>query len=128
VSKLFAELPPRRVARLIIVDAGIATKEQFAAATAQDALVGRLRLNCKVRCAPPPPNGKRGRDPIHGPVLHPGRAKPGVMPDEDLTRPSEAGPIRLRRWNQVHWEGYHQTPIDVLRVDDPSYPEPLLKF
>jgi hypothetical protein len=126
VSKLFAELPPSRVARLIIVDAGIATKEQFAAATAQDALVGRLRRNCKVRCAPPPPHGKRGRDPIHGPVLHPGRAKPEVTPDEDFTRPSEAGPIRLRRWNQVHWEGYHQTPIDVLRVDDPSYPEPLL--
>jgi hypothetical protein len=26
----------------------------------------------------------------------------------------------------VHWEGYHQTPVDVLRVDDPSYKEPLL--
>jgi hypothetical protein len=126
VSTLFAELPPSRVARLIIVDAGIATKEQFAAATAQDALLGRLRRNCKVRGAPPPPNGKRGRDPIHGPVLHPGRAKPEVTPAEDLTRPSEAGPIRLRRWNQVHWEGYHEAPVDVLRVDDPNYKEPLL--
>jgi hypothetical protein len=126
VSKLFAELPQSRAARLIIVDAGIATKEQFAAATAQDALVGRLRGNCKVRCAPPPPNGKRGRDPIHGPVLHPGRDLPEVAPDEDLTFPSEAGPVRLRRWNQVHWEGYHQTPADVLRVDDPNYKKPLL--
>lgn len=126
VSKLFAELPQSRAARLIIVDAGIATKEQFAAATAQDALVGRLRRNCKVRCAPPPPNGKRGRDPIHGPVLHPGHTEPEVAPDEDLTLPGEAGLVRLRRWNQVHWEGYHETPVDVLRVDDPNYKEPLL--
>jgi hypothetical protein len=26
----------------------------------------------------------------------------------------------------VHWEGYHQTPMDVLRVDDPDYKKPLL--
>jgi hypothetical protein len=126
VSKLFADLPKSAAARLIVVDAGIATKEQFAAATAHDALLGRLRRNCKLRCAPPPPNGKRGRNPLHGPVLQPGRAEPEVAPDEDLTFPSEAGPVRLRRWNRVPWEGYHETPLDVLRVDDPSYPEPLL--
>jgi hypothetical protein len=111
---------------LIVVDAGIATKEQFAEATAHDALLGRLRRNCKLRCAPLPPNGKRGRNPIHGPVLHPGRAEPEVAPDEDRAFPSEAGPVRLRRWNRVHWEGYHETPLGVLRVDDPSYKEPLL--
>jgi hypothetical protein len=126
VNKLFAELPQSRVARLIVVDAGIATKEQFAAATAQDALLGRLRRNCKLRGAPPPPNGKRGRNPIHGPVLHPGRAEPEVTPEEDLSWPGETGLIRLRRWKEVHWEGYHQTAMDVLRVDDPSYKEPLL--
>jgi hypothetical protein len=126
VSQLFADLPKSAAARLIVVDAGIATKEQFAAATAHDALLGRLRCNCRLRCAPSPPNGKRGRNPIHGPVLHPGRSLPEVAPDEDLTFPSEAGPVRLRRWHQVHWEGYHQTPVDVLRVDDPSYKEPLL--
>jgi hypothetical protein len=126
VSKLFGALPESARARLVIVDAGIATKGQFAAATACDALVGRLRRNCTLRCAPPPPNGKRGRNPIHGPVLHPGRTKPEVAPDEDLTFPSEAGPVRLRRWKEVHWEGYHQTPVDVLRVDDPNYQEPLL--
>jgi hypothetical protein len=126
VSQLFADLPKGAAARLIVVDAGIATKEQFAAATAHDALLGRLRCNCGLRCAPSPPNGKRGRNPIHGPVLHPGRSLPEVAPDEDLTFPSEAGPVRLRRWHQVHWEGYHQTPVDVLRVDDPSYKEPLL--
>jgi hypothetical protein len=126
VSKLLADLPKGAAARLIVVDAGIATKEQFAAATAHDALLGRLRRNCTLRCAPPPPNGKRGRNPIHGPVLHPGRAEPEVTPDEDFTLPGEAGLIRLRRWKEVHWEGYHQTPVDVLRVDDPSYKEPLL--
>ena len=126
VSKLFADLPKSAAARLIIVDAGIATKEQFATATAHDALLGRLRRNCKLRCAPPPPNGKRGRNPIHGPVLHPGRAEPEVAPDEDFTLPGEAGLIRLRRWKEVHWEGYHQTPVDVLRVADPTYKEPLL--
>jgi hypothetical protein len=126
VSKLFGALPESATARLVIVDAGIATKGQFAAATACDALVGRLRRNCKLRCAPPPPNGKRGRNPIHGPVLHPGRTKPEVAPDEDLTFPGEAGPVRLRRWKQVHWEGYHHTSVDVLRVDDPNYTEPWL--
>jgi hypothetical protein len=126
VSKLFGALPESAAARLVIVDAGIATKGQFAAAPACDALVGRLRRNCTLRCAPPPPNGKRGRNPIHGPVLHPGRTKPEVAPDEDLTFPSEAGPVRLRRWKELHWEGYHQTPVDVLRVDDPNYQEPLL--
>jgi hypothetical protein len=125
VSKLFGDLPKGGAARLIVVDAGIATKEQFAAATAHDALLGRLRRNCKLRCAPSPPNGKRGRNPIHGPVLHRGRDLPEAAPDEDLTFPSEAGPVRLRRWNQLHWEGYHQTPVDVLRVDDPDYKKPL---
>jgi hypothetical protein len=126
VSQLFADLPKSVAARLIVVDAGIATKERFAAATAHDALLGRLRRNCKLRCAPPPPNGKRGRNSLHGPVLHPGRSLPEVAPDEDLTFPSEAGPVRLRRWHQVQWEGYHQTPVDVLRAADPSYKEPLL--
>ena len=126
VSQLFGDLPKSVAARLIGVDAGVATKEQFAGATAHDALLGRLRRNCKLRCAPPPPNGQRGRNPIHGPVLHPGCDLPEVAPDEDLTFPSEAGSVRLRRWNPVHWEGYHRTPVDVLRVDDPNYKEPLL--
>jgi len=126
VSKLFGAFPESATVCLVIVDAGIATNGQFAAATVRDARVGRLRRNCKVRCAPPPPNGKRGRNPIHGPVLHPGRDLPEVAPDEDLTFPGEAGPVRLRRWKEVHWEGYHQTSVDVLRVDDPNYKEPLL--
>jgi len=34
--------------------------------------------------------------------------------------------IRLRRWKEVHWEGYHERLLDVVRVDDPTYKEPLL--
>jgi hypothetical protein len=105
---------------LVIVDAGIATKEQLAAATVHNALAGRLRRNGALRGAPPPPNGQRGRNSIQGPVVHPGRAKPEVAPDDDLPFPGEAGLVRLRRWQQVHWAGDHQTPVDVLRVDDPN--------
>ena len=54
VAAVFADLPPSAVPRLLAVDAGIATQKQFAAATARDALTGRLRINCKLRGAAPP--------------------------------------------------------------------------
>jgi len=126
VETLFEDLPQSQGPSLVVVDAGIATKEQFARATLERALLGRLRINCKVRCAPPPPNGKRGRDPLHGPVLHPGRGAPEVAPDEDIICAGEKGEIRLRRWQNVHYEGYEKTQLDVLRVDDPAYERPLL--
>jgi hypothetical protein len=126
VRTLFQQLPESAGYSLIVVDAGIATKEQFAQATEKRAVVGRLRSNCKLRGAPPPPNGKRGRDPLHGPVLHPRRAAPEIEPDEEIKVPGEQGEIRLRRWKKVHYEGYHDTPLEVLRVDDPAYEHPLL--
>ena len=126
VEKLFDALPKSPGHTLIVVDAGIATKEQFAQATLERALLGRLRINCKLRCAPPPPNGKRGRDPLHGPVLHPGRSVPEVAPDEEITCAGAKGEIRLRRWQNVHYAGYEKTHLDVLRVDDPAYEHPLL--
>jgi hypothetical protein len=122
---LFAALPAQGPC-LIIVDAGMATKEQFAAATSEHALAGRLRKNCRLRRAPPPPTGKRGRPRLHGEVLRPGRAEPEVKADEELWIPGDKGEIRLRRWRELHYEGYHQTVLDVLRVDDPAYKEPLL--
>jgi hypothetical protein len=77
VAALFRELPPSPEKRLFSVDAGIATVEQFAAATAHDALVGRLRKNVALRRAPQPRRrGRRGRPPLHGPVLHPGATRP----------------------------------------------------
>jgi hypothetical protein len=126
VEKLFDDLPKSQGHSRVVVDAGIATKEQFAKATPERALLGRLRINCKVRCVPPPRNGKRGRDPIHGPVLHPGRGTPEVAPDEESTYAGAKGAIRLRRWQNVHYEGYEKTQLDVLRVDDPAYEHPLL--
>ena len=62
VAKVFAALPASPEKRLFSVDAGIATIEQFRAATEQDALVGRLRKNVTLRRAPAPKRpGKRGR-------------------------------------------------------------------
>ena len=73
VANVFADLPVSTEKRLFSVDAGIATIEQFRTATAQDALVGRLRKNVTLRQAPPPRRpGKCGRPTQHGPVLHPG--------------------------------------------------------
>lgn len=126
VEQVFHDLPPTPNKRLLVVDAGIATQEQFAAATDQDALVGRLRINCKLRGAPPPPTGKRGRPPVHGAVLHPGANNPEVEPDQDFTRAGEKGEVRVRRWNEVHFEEFPTTVLDVLRIDDPTYPRPLL--
>jgi len=126
VERLFADLPPATEKRLMVVDAGIATKEQFAAATAQDALLGRLRINTKLRCAPAPPSGNPGRPPVHGEVLHPGRDHPEVVPDVERTLPGEAGTIRLRRWSTLHYEEFPETILDVVRIDDPAYDVPLI--
>jgi hypothetical protein len=126
VARVFEDLPPAQGNRLLVVDAGIATQEQFAAATAQDALLGRLRINVKLRCAPPPPTGKPGRRPVHGAVLHPGRALPEVAPDVDRHILGEAGLIRLRRWHLLHYEAYPNVRLDVVRIDDPAYDKPLL--
>ena len=126
VGRVCADLPPPQGKRLLVVDAGIATKEQFAAATEQDALLGRLRINIKLRCAPPPPTGKPGRRPVHGAVLHPGRDIPEVAPDVDRHIPGEAGLIRLRRWHLLHDEECPELRLDVVRIDDPAYDKPLL--
>ena len=126
VAAVFADLPPSAVPRLLAVDAGIATQKQFAAATARDALTGRLRINCKLRGAPPPrPPSQRGRPPTYGAVLHPGAAQPEVVSDEDFTRPGEKGEVRVRR-NTLHFEEDHTTILDVVRINDPAYPRPLL--
>jgi hypothetical protein len=126
VTRVCEDLPPAPGPRLLVVDAGIATQEPWAAATAQDALLGRWRINVKLRCAPPPPPGKPGRRPVPGAVLHPGRALPEVAPDVDRPIPGEAGLIRLRRWHLLHYEAYPNVRLDVVRIDDPAYDTPLL--
>ncbi len=126
VETLFHALPPRERKRLIIVDAGIATHERFAAATAQAALLGRLRINSTLRGAPPPPSGTRGHPTWHGPVLHPGALAPEVEPAEECLIPGDKGDIRGRRWNALHFEEARHTILDVLRIDDPAYQRPLV--
>ncbi len=54
IATVFQDLPKSKEHRLLVVDAGIATHKQFAAASDKDALLGRLRINGKLRCAPPP--------------------------------------------------------------------------
>jgi len=127
VAKVFADLPASPERRLLCVDAGIATIEQFQAATAHDALLGRLRKNVTLRRPPAPkPPGKRGRPTLHGPVLHPGAKRPEGRPDEDMTVRLEDREVRVRRWCNLPFRETPRTPIDVVRVDDPAYKRPLL--
>jgi len=127
ISDLFSYSHELEGYSLTLVDAGIAKKEQFAAASHEHGLLGRLRKNAKLRCAPKPkPPGKRGPHPKHGPVLHPGYDSPEVAPDQELWLMKKGKVIRLRRWQRLHYEGYHRTELDVLRIDDPDYAEPLL--
>ncbi len=98
VAQIFTDLPDSSEKRLFRVDAGIATREQFGAATERDALCGRLRRNGSLRRAPTPPrSGKRGRPPRHGPVFHPGVKRPEGRPEEDLTSRGEEREVRMRR-------------------------------
>lgn len=127
VANVFADLPASTEKRLFSVDAGIATIEQFRAATEQEALVGRLRKNVTLRQAPPPRRpGQRGRSRLHGPVLHPGAQHPEAPPDEDTTIRIDDRVVRVRRWRNLHFRQTPQTLIDVVRVDDPAYKRPLL--
>jgi len=127
VSKVFATLPQSPEKRLFSVDAGIATVEQFRAATERDALVGRLRKNVALRRAPHPRRaGRRGRPALHGPVLHPGAKRPEGRADEDRTIRVEEREVRVRRWRNLHFREAPQTRLEVVRVDDPAYKRPLL--
>jgi hypothetical protein len=127
VANLFADLPASAEKRLFSVDAGIATIEQFRAATERDALVGRLRKNVTLRRTPhPKPPGKRGRPALHGPVVHPGAKRPEGRPDEATTVRIEDREVRVRRWRNLHFRETPRTLMDVVRVDDPAYKRPLL--
>lgn len=127
VAQVFAALPKSIEKRLVSVDAGIATSEQLRAATARDALVGRVRKHVTVRRAPhPKPPAKRGRPARHGPVVQPGAQRPEGRPDEDPTVRIEEREGRVRRWRHLHCREAPRTLIDGVRVDDPAYQRPLV--
>jgi hypothetical protein len=127
VAQVFADLPESPEKRLFSVDAGIATVEQFQAATERDALVGRLRKNVALRRAPRPRRpGQRGRSALHGAVLHPGAKRSEGRADEDRTLRVEERAVRVRRWHNLHFRETPQTCMDVVRVDDPAFKCPLL--
>jgi hypothetical protein len=127
VTQLFAALPESGAKRLFSVDAGIATIEQFRAATEREALVGRLRKNVALRRAPHPRRpGRRGRSALHGPVLPPGVKRPEGRADEDLTIRVEERAGRVRRWRNLHFRETPQTLLEVVRVDDPAFKRPVL--
>jgi len=126
VAHVFAALPQSLEKRLFSVDAGIATIEQFRAATEHEALVGRLRTKVTLR-RPPHPNrlGQRGRPALHGPLVPPGVKRPEGRPEEDTTVRIEEREVRGRRWRNLHFREAPQTCIDGVRVDDPAYKRPL---
>jgi hypothetical protein len=127
VAHVFAALPASPEKRLFSVDAGIATVEQFRAATEREALVGRLRKNVALRRAPHPRRpGQRGRSVLHGPRLHPGAKRPEGRADEDATCCVEGREVRVRRWRNLHFREAPQTRIEVVRVDDPAFKRPLV--
>jgi hypothetical protein len=134
VAAIFRDAPPEAGPRLQVVDAGIATYEQFSKATHERALLGRLRRNCSLRCAVVPLEAgtkrRPGRPREHGEVLHPGAEVPEVAPVEDyqVVEQRDAGPVtlRVRRWRSLHHLDFKTTLLDVVRVDDPDVKEPLL--
>jgi len=126
VETLLPALPPGAGQRWSVVDAGMATQARCAAATAQEALWGRWRINGTLRGAPPPPSGKRGHPAWHGPGLPPGAPAPEVALAAALIVPGDQGAVRVRRWHTLHFEEARHTLLAVLRRDAPASPRPLV--
>ena len=127
VAQVVTARPESPEKRLCRVAAGLATLAQLRAATAHEALGGRLRTNGTWRRAPAPKRpGKRGRPARPGPVRHPGAKRPEGRPDEDPRGRLEDRAVRVRRWRNVPCREPPQPPLEVVRVADPAYKRPLL--
>lgn len=113
--------------RVVVVDAGIATYEQFSEATQTDAIVGRLRRNCVLAYPKPERTGKRGRPREKGEELRPGVAEPGREADESYEVEVEDGRrVRVSRWRGLIIPDFPECQVEVVRVDDPKFKDPLL--
>jgi len=126
LTRLFSEAEKLEGNYLILADAKIGTKERFAKATKEKALAARLRTNAKLRREPGPRSGKAGRPPIHGAVIHPGYKEVEEAADEEYYYEMEGYNARVRCWHNLHYDEYPEVKLEVLRVEDSRYKEPLL--
>ena len=52
--------------------------------------------------------------------------EPEVPPEEEIVAMHIKGELRLRRWQQLHFEAFPDTVLDLVRIDHPEYEKPLL--
>ena len=77
----------------------------------------------------PKKKGKRGRPTKHGaPYIHQGIDSPELEIEliEDITDIEGEKQLRVRRWNQLHFEDFADTILDVVRADHSYYDRSLL--
>jgi hypothetical protein len=80
-------------------------------------LLFRLRPNRKLRLAPGPYKG-RGRHPKHGSVFRLSDPTTWPAPDEEWEFEDEKlGPMKIKRWDNLHFEDAPQRAITLLRVE-----------
>lgn len=80
-------------------------------------LLFRLRPNRKLRGAPPPYVGK-GRPAEHGAVFRLNDATTWPPADESWeVEDGQLGPLKIQRWNDLHFEEAPKRPLTVLRVE-----------
>lgn len=80
-------------------------------------LLFRLRPNRKLRGAPPPYAGT-GRPATHGAVFR--LSDPATWPPADETwevLDEKLGPLKLQRWDKLHFEDAPERPLTLLRVE-----------
>lgn len=80
-------------------------------------LLFRVKANRKLRRAPGVYKG-RGRHPVHGPVFRLSDAKTWHRPDQQWECEDEKlGPVKIKRWDELHFEDAPQRAITLLRVE-----------
>src|SRR5262245_23888625 len=80
-------------------------------------LLFRVRPNRKLRLAPGPYKG-RGRHPKHGSVFRLSDPTTWPAPDEEWELEDEKlGPMKIKRWDNLHFEDAPKRAITLLRVE-----------
>ncbi|MEO6723922.1 MAG: NF041680 family putative transposase [Blastocatellia bacterium] len=119
VCPLLAEQMPERPLGLFDSEFGSAEFLNQTAGIDCD-LLFRVKPNRKLRRAPGAYQG-RGRRPVHGAVFRLSDTKTWHRPDEQWECEDEKlGPVKIKRWDNLHFEDAPQRPITLLRVERPS--------